>query len=751
MLPLLLVIAAGVSIGRADDPPRITVDHDNVVIDRSCVVVIPPGIKIDDADDDGVIHIRRGDITVRFEPGSVLRGSPDATQPDQYRGTAIRASGQPGVTIVGARIEGYKAGIWATSCDRITIAECSFDDLWRQHLKGTPLAEDQSDWLWPHKNDANEWLTNYGAAVYVEDCDGAVIRDLLVRRGQNGIILDRVSHAKVYDNDCSFLSGWGLAMWRSSDNMVSRNALDFCIRGYSHNVYNRGQDSAGILCFEQCCRNTFIENSATHGGDGFFGFAGREALGEAPAPKADFKYERLGCNDNILTGNDFSHAAAHGIEMTFSFGNRFHKNQLTGDEICGVWGGYSQQTIIDENEFTGNGKPGRGEGGGVNIEHGHGNIIAHNRFRDNSVGVSLWSGEAGRLAKLPWYAANHKGSDQNRVERSTFAREPVAVQLKQCGLTGVTMNEYVAVGQEVVADAESKWQPFHLIANEFPPVRVEPIGKSHPVGARSALAGGKNIFMGEWGPWDHESTLVRVRERAGAVHTFEWHKLQGATSVEVTAPDGSEAKGFTGQMDRNIPLGGPVTFRVVAKEPGVHPYKFAVKGPGVDFVSTGTLVSTRWRGKAFAFVNDPREKYEQWKAESEGPGAVAIASDTIDWALGYKGVSGIKAFGEEVAKSKIGGANYGIVASASVPLTPGKWRIKTLSDDGVRVEVTTGGGIGGKPETRTVIDNWTHHGPTSDSGEFTIEGEGATVAVIDVEYFQLDGFAVLKLEIEPVK
>src|SRR5687768_18079716 len=43
---------------------------------------------------------------------------------------------------------------------------------------------------------------------------------------------------------------------------------------------SRGQDSAGILCFEQSSDNLFAENSATHGGDGFFGFRSEEHTSE---------------------------------------------------------------------------------------------------------------------------------------------------------------------------------------------------------------------------------------------------------------------------------------------------------------------------------------------------------------------------------------------------------------------------------------------------------------------------------------
>ena len=119
-----------------------------------------------------------------------------------------------------------------------------------------------------HRNDGGEWIREHGAGVSVRRAKGAVVRRVTSHRTQNGIVLDRVEGSEIYDNDCSFLSGWGIAMWRSSSNTVCRNSLDFCIRGYSHGVYNRGQDSAGLLMFEQCSGNVVALNSITHGGDG---------------------------------------------------------------------------------------------------------------------------------------------------------------------------------------------------------------------------------------------------------------------------------------------------------------------------------------------------------------------------------------------------------------------------------------------------------------------------------------------------
>ena len=243
----------------AADPPVVTIDRDNVQINESCVVEIRADL-IQDEDNNGVIHVVADGITIEFsdehrELIAVGKGTPW----DTLTGIGIRIDGHRNVTIRNAHVHRYKVGIYATNAAGLVLENCDLADGYQHRLKSTPSAEDGSDWLWPHRNDNNQWMTNYGAGIYVEDSDGITIRNCFARRRQNGIILDRVNDSAVYDNDCSFISGWGLAMWRSSGNVVSRNAFDFCVRGYSHGVYNRGQDSAGLLMFEQCSDNIIVE------------------------------------------------------------------------------------------------------------------------------------------------------------------------------------------------------------------------------------------------------------------------------------------------------------------------------------------------------------------------------------------------------------------------------------------------------------------------------------------------------------
>ena len=530
MMPLTTAVLM-CSLGTTE-PVIIEVTQDNTRISESCRVRIPPTAVIADTDGDGVIHIASDRIVVEFEEGSVLRGAEVNDNWDTLTGFGIRLDGHKDVTLRNAAIAGFKVGLYATRADGLTLEGLNIRDCYRQRLRSTPEKEHNADWMFPHKNDQREWMTQHGGAVVVERSSGVTIRDVTVRTTQNGIILDRVSNAKVYDNDCSFLSGWGLAMWRSSDNVISRNAFDFCVRGHSEGVYNRGQDSAGILCFEQCSRNTFIENSATHGGDGFFGFAGREALGEVPPDPQDtfnrpFDPASAGCNDNIIVGNDFSYAPAHGLEMTFSAGNIIADNRFVENAICGIWGGYSRATFIERNHFEGNGGMAYGlERGGINIEHGSDNRIIANTFINNLCGVHIWWDDDGALLQKPLVKANDKGASDNFILHNVFevnADHPfkgprhkdtpiIVLQLRDKGGGGNLKNNLYAGNTVRIREPRAKelsvdpgCEPLTegRVRLDFPGTRAEPLGDKRPVGARAHLRGRDKIIMTEWGPWDH--------------------------------------------------------------------------------------------------------------------------------------------------------------------------------------------------------------------------------------------------------
>ncbi|MBX3384131.1 MAG: right-handed parallel beta-helix repeat-containing protein [Phycisphaeraceae bacterium] len=767
MFHTLLTVAASLSLavapGQDDDLPVIVVDRDNVAISTSCVISIPDGAVIADTDGNGVIHIAAPDITVRFAPGSVLRGNPAGREADAFEGIGIRVDEFSNVTLSHISVRGYKVGVLARKADGLTVEDADLSDNFRQRLKSSPQAEDVGDWLWPHTNDGQEWRARYGAALCIETSSNPTVRRVLVRRGQNGIMLDRVTGARVYDNDCSFLSGWGLAMWRTSESTISNNAFDFCIRGHVEGVYNRGQDSAGILMFEQCNSNVLVTNSATHGGDGFFGFAGKEAIGDAPPPAGVTLPPDAGCNDNLLLNNDFSYAAAHGIELTFSARNQFIANRLVENAICGVWGGYSNDTLIARNTFEGNGGMAYGlERGGVNIEHGSGNWIIQNTFTNNRCAIHLWWDNDAALLAKPGILSRYRGVTGNIIRDNEFtvndlhpfadARQRgqplVIVQLRDAGRSGrVTGNVYA---HNTLAAPEGLAAEFLLdegisLLDAAPSDASAPhersasaLGATNPLGARAHLAGRANIIMDDWGPWDHASPMARLAERSGTRHIYEVFGVGEDLRTELTG---------TVRLTTEKGVGTPPRTRVILESPegsDVHPYALTLSAGDWQREWSGTLIRASWEVIAFPWAVDPRENLEQWRKDRLRVPHAAISMDELKLDFRNRGPRDMPQFAQVRAVAP-GADRFGISAVATINLPKGVWRFTTLSDDGVSVRVKHR--TGDTVTTTTVIENWTWHAPTRDVGLYNHTQDGPVT--IEVEYFEIDGYAVLKLDIEP--
>jgi len=312
----------------------------------------------------------RGDgITVDFG-GLTLRGTDPAVDPDRRTGLGVRIEGR-NITLRNLSVHGYRVGILARNAPNLTLENLDASYNYRARLRSTTTKEDLADWMSYHQNERDEWL-RYAAAVYLRNCDHARIKGLKVTGGQNGLMLTECDYGQVWNADIRYNSAIGLGLYRSSDNRVVHNRLDYNVRGHSNGVYNRGQDSAAILIYEQSHRNVFAYNRATHSGDGFFLWAGQSTMETAEG----------GCNDNLLYGNDFSHAPTNGIEATFSR-NRFLNNLLL-ECWHGVWGGYSYDTRIEGNVFGYNTE-------GIAIEHGQTNRIAGNLFYRDGTNIKLWA------------------------------------------------------------------------------------------------------------------------------------------------------------------------------------------------------------------------------------------------------------------------------------------------------------------------------------------------------------------------
>jgi hypothetical protein len=413
------------------------------------------------------------------------------------------------------------------------------------------------------------------------------------------------------------------------------------------------------------------------------------------------------------------------------------------------------------------------ERGGVNIEHGANNQILDNDFVNNKCAVHLWWDRDWPLLRYPGVAGKPAGVVGNVIAGNRFVinedhpftaerhrNQPIlALQLRDAGTGNVRDNVWrdnevsirdaaraagakefdIAPGAEP-AGLPGEAEPATL---RFPPVPVEDwrtlipsyevLGESRPVGARAHLRGRDRIIMDEWGPWDFESPLVRVVKRGRA------------DELQILAPGGSwVVRDLVGGGETRwaIPasIDKPLT-HVIGGAGGVQAYRLEVSdGQGFSKVVEGLFVDATWEGATFSWADgpDPREDLAAWRALAERPGAMRFTTSAIDFPFGGGGPRQ-RRWSDEITRSGPGADRFGVVASTTLTLPPGRWRITTVSDDGVRVLV----------DDQTLIENWDWHGAETDTGDFVVERERPVT--IRVEYFEIDGAAVLKLELEKVE
>ena len=435
-----------------------------------------------------VITIEGDNITVDFN-GAELKGSNNKEWPNDFYGTAIIIKGGKNITLKNANIHGYKIAVMGRNVENLIIQNCNFSYNYRQQLHSSRLEEDVSDWMSYHHNENDEWL-RYGAGIYLRNCNKLNIHDNIITGGQCGLMMTNCNDGLVYNNNFSFNSGIGIGMYRSSRNKILHNQLDFNVRGYSDGIFNRGQDSAGLLVFEQCNNNTFAYNSATHSGDGFFLWAGQYTMDTGKG----------GSNDNIIEHNDFSYAPTNGVEATFS------RNYIISNVIkeCdnGIWGGYSYNSNIINNEISGNNT-------GIAIEHGQNNSIVSNDFYGDQIAIKLW---ARKEQPKDWIYAQKRNtqSKQYKIQNNTFKKNNIALQVILTDSINLSSNNFDSVTTKykfdsTVTNVDSSAKSKRELIGISHYTLNSKVFKNPP---SSGHSGRKEIRITQWGPYDYRYPIV---------------------------------------------------------------------------------------------------------------------------------------------------------------------------------------------------------------------------------------------------
>ncbi|MFT4603989.1 MAG: parallel beta-helix repeat protein [Rhodothermales bacterium] len=620
---------------------------------------IAPGTYHIPADSAGAIRIAGSDITIDFT-GAILQGSVDLENPDTFAGTGIFIEPGANVTLTGATVRGFKVAIMARDTPGLSITESELSYNWRQRLKSTIEREHNDDWMSYHDNESDQWL-RFGAAVYLRGCSGCRIEGVTVTGGQNGLLLADVNDSVFQGNRITFNSSLGIGMYRSSRNRVLHNTLDFNVRGYSHGVYNRGQDSAAILVYEQSNDNEFGYNSATHSGDGFFLWAGQTTMDTGEG----------GCNGNVIHHNDFSFAPTNGIEITFST-NEVRDNYIEG---CwhGIWGGYSFDTVIEGNTFVNNEEH-------IAIEHGQDIQVTGNVFSGGDEGLRLWE----RDSQPPDW-----GYSEARDVRS-----------RDYEITG---NTFLGVTQPINADRTTGLQEAsnHYLDTWQP----EGVDRYHPRDR-------SYILVDEWGPHDFRSPAFWPRSPRR--NREQWFEIVGPSGdwviTSLTGVDSVSAlSGSVGDSIRvwrtdaaSVDLrlqgrftGSQVTDRFGRTTPAGQPFAFdyAYLFVPIDW----TVDFWEWERD----VSDPREQHDAFSNVIAQPPIHSLRTQDLGFGWSRSPADGVPA--DYFATRSVG----------QVTVPEGAYLLDLTSDDGVRVFV----------DGALVHEDWTWHAPRQEEIVLQLGGQ----------------------------
>jgi len=697
-----------------------------MVIERS--ITVRPGVyRLASSADlrTPAITIRGAGITVDFN-GAQLAGSADSADPDTMTGVGVLIDGGSKVTVSNAVIRGYKVGILARRSPNLHLTQNDLSYNWKQRLYSGIEKESLVDWMSYHQNEKGEWL-RYGAAMYLSECDLAEVDHNTVVQGQNGLMVTTSRQLTIWNNTFQFLSAIGVGLYRVTNSTIMHNKIDWCVRGYSHGFYNRGQDSAGLLMYEQSSNNRVAFNSITHGGDGLFLWAGQSTMDTGKG----------GSNDNVFFRNDFSHAPANGIEATFST-NSFIQNRI---EECwhGVWGGYSYKSTWASNRFANNAEA-------IAIEHGQQNIISENTFDHDETAIRLWQNPT---QDPDWgYPKNRDTRSHGyRIDYNTFQDNKTALRLRDTSDVRVMLREGPVEALAIMREGETSG--FEVHGNPTPgfgpgdlltgdPVLPMPGGMDAMI-KKGQRRGRETIIVDEWGPYDWKSpklwpVLDQPTLKGPAYgETLKLRVLGPAGEWKVKSLRGATAAPRIGKIP------GEIVLTPKASAARVTDYDVALEYRGAAVVSPrGTktaagapysfhysrfFVPIDWRVKLFAYTDasDPVRQPDAFTKLLSGAALKEVTHDRLDYISGGSIEDGIPR------------DNFALVAEGTADLPPGDYVITLISDDGARVWV----------DGEEVIDAWSPHESKVDHA--TIRGGRKK---FKVEYYEAGGFAELRFDIQ---
>ena len=406
------VFAAQTGPGSNADLPTITLDSP-VQITHS--VRIAPGLyHLPVPDGSAVIEIAADNVVLDLSGVTI---ESDAKNAWDRVGIGVHTKGHSHIFIHGGTVRGYRFNVFlegeAGAGSDIKVVGTTLSGSRAQQLLSTETHFDVRDWV--NIFDLDAW-ESYGAGLYLKNLNDVWVEHVDAHDAQNAIMIARTTQATIYQSDLSRNSGWGIALYGSSQNNLLNNHADWNLRCEGKS-YSAGCDFAGILLMEGSNHNRIVGNSFTHSGDGYF-------LSKSPRGNPS--------ESNYVAFNDGSYSFHNSFESVFTAGDQFYHNAARHSDY-GFWLSFSRDTSVIDNDIEGS------RHDGIAIEHGENNSFIRNRISTSmESGIRLFrSGNASEPSR--GYA----------VLGNVFTGDKVAILVDRTEDVTIQDNEFIDDGDGV--------------------------------------------------------------------------------------------------------------------------------------------------------------------------------------------------------------------------------------------------------------------------------------------------------------
>jgi parallel beta-helix repeat protein len=655
-------------------------------------VDVKPGIyTLADMKGSGAIQIEADGVTIDFHGATLQSPSEKSGRQETYNGIGVAINGHKKVTIRNAHINGFQYNVKATNCSGLILENCELGQSRSQKIVDNGISNN----IWLDLRGFDSWHS-YGAGAWLEGCSLSTVKGVRANQSQNGLILVKSNSNRIVGCDFSYNSGWGIALCRSSDNLICWNHADFVNRPWAGGW---GGDSSGVVLTTQSNRNIWAFNSFTHGGDGFFlatlngGFDDQGKL-HADGP----------CDGNWVLRNDGSWSTANAFESTFSTKNIFYRN-IADDSNYGFWLGYSNRNIVDGNEIN------RSHVDGIAHEQGAKCVYVGNDIEDTGESaIHLWGGKEPKFKQSP--------STENFFARNKIVRAKRGFELNNS-------TQYTA--QDNVLESAPVPPGFHQTkgagTDDMDVPRKAEIMSLKPKGFRMYRGidlpkGWQWLAASPYGMRDYRKMVVPwTMKDARTLRLYVRPKVIKVVDIPtwmVVFIDGKQPNEWLVSAKPNSDAYGEYRdfkFDVVAQD-------------GTKESIEGKLLDLQWHVRWFKWFRNDHNAFADtsaWNALFAGPALKEEDLPDLPNIPGYK-----------APEPGLPVEHFALTATTKIKLDGGRYRFDTVSDDGIEVIV----------DGHSVVRNWTHHGATQDSGTINLL---AGIHHIEVHYCQEDGGAALSV------